>query len=168
MRKQNHYENAFQSWLIENKVQHIDIDQSKRALFHRNKIKSFDFLIYTQSEVLIVEVKGRKFKGDSLAGLKGLQNWVTTEDIQGLIAWENSFGQGYKGVFVFAYCLEKPFVDKDGLEIYEFDSRRYFFFLIDLASYQQNMKQRSPRWKTVNLSSENFRKYIKHMDCLLS
>ncbi len=44
--KVNEYERAFEGWLVENGVQYVMIDQARRRLLARNRIKSFDFLLY--------------------------------------------------------------------------------------------------------------------------
>jgi hypothetical protein len=98
------YEQAFENWLIDNHVQYVVVDQQKRRIFARSRIKSFDFLLYpASSQPVIAEVKGRKFKGKSLAGLTGLECWVTMEDIRGLIRWEDVFAEGFEALFIFAY-----------------------------------------------------------------
>ena len=81
----NHYERAFENWLIDNRIQYVAVDEHKRAAFGRSKIKSFDFLLYpANQQIIIAEVKGRLFKGTSFAKLTGFECWVTTEDIDGL------------------------------------------------------------------------------------
>jgi hypothetical protein len=81
----NQYERAFANWLIDNHIQYIAVDGRKRAAFVRCKIKSFDFLLYPRSgQIVIAEVKGRKFKGTSFAKLAGLECWVTLEDVNDL------------------------------------------------------------------------------------
>ena len=63
----NHYEKAFESWLIENRLRYISIDQSKRAAFSGAGLKSFDFLVWPGDSLpLLVEVKGRKCSAISL------------------------------------------------------------------------------------------------------
>jgi hypothetical protein len=149
----NHYERAFQSWLIDNRIQHIAIDEHKRAAFGRSKIKSFDFLLYPRNQkVIIAEVKGRKFRGKSFAGLAGFECWVTTEDVNGLTRWQQVFGQGHTAVFVFTYAIENIDVDFDGRQVYDFDADRYVFFAVRLDDYCSFMKVRSPKWQTVTLS----------------
>ena len=39
----DHYEKAFENWLLDNKIKYTAIDQSKRAAFNKIKLKSFDF-----------------------------------------------------------------------------------------------------------------------------
>ncbi|MHC4603435.1 MAG: HYExAFE family protein, partial [Planctomycetota bacterium] len=100
----NHYERAFENWLIDNHIQYIGIDEHKRTAFGRLKIKSFDFLLYPgNQQIIIAEVKGRAFKGASFAKLTGFECWVTTEDVDGLTRWREVFGPGHQAIFVFAY-----------------------------------------------------------------
>jgi len=79
----NLYEQAFECFLTENKIPFIWVDQSKRPEFFESSVKNFDFLLHPDSQSpILVELKGRTFKGDSLAGLKGLDGWATFEDVQ--------------------------------------------------------------------------------------
>ncbi len=161
----NHYERAFENWLIDNHIQYIAIDEHKRAAFGRCKIKSFDFLLYPRNQqVIIAEVKGRLFKGTSFAKLTGFECWITTEDIDGLTKWQDVFsagsltaGQGHIAVFVFAYKIENIDVDFDGREVFYFNVDRYVFFAVTLDDYREFMKRRSPKWKTVTLPADKFR-----------
>ncbi len=164
----NHYEQAFENWLIDNRVQYVAVDERKKAAFGRSKVKSFDFLLYpSRHQTLIAELKGRLFKGKSLAGLTGMQCWVTADDIDGLLQWQKVFGSDYGAVFVFAYRMEKVDVDFDGREAYDFDGRPYVFFAVALDDYRRFMKLRSPKWKTVTLSAAKFREYAVQMQQLL-
>lgn len=166
----SHYERAFENWLIDNRIRYVAVDQRKRAVFARSKIKSFDFLLYPSgpgTDVIIAEVKGRKFKGTSLAKLSGLENWVTMDDVRGLIRWEQVFGPGSAGAFVFAYRIEKIDVEFDGLEIYDFAQTQYAFFCIRLDYYRSFMTVRSPKWQTVTLPAAKFRAHAVPLDAVL-
>jgi hypothetical protein len=166
----NHFETAFENWLIENRVQYVQVDQRKRAFFARTKIKSFDFLLYPSrldTDTLIAEVKGRTFEGKSLAKLSGLQCWVTMEDVRGLLSWEEVFGKDHTGVFVFAYELANVDIDNDGRDVFEFDGKRYLFLCVRLSDYQRLMKTRSPRWQTVMLGAADFRRCATNLRTLL-
>jgi len=154
----NHYERAFENWLIDNSIQYVAVDEHKRAAFGRSKIKSFDFLLYPRGvQIIIAEVKGRAFKGTNFAGLTGLECWVTAEDIDGLTRWQEVFGPGHTVVFVFAYKVENIDVDFDGRDIYDFAQNRYMFFYVKLDDYRKFMKRRSPKWQTVTLPADKFR-----------
>jgi hypothetical protein len=164
----NHYERAFQNWLIDNRIQYISIDEHKRAAFARCKVKSFDFLVYpANGQVIITEVKGRKFKGASLAKLAGFECWVTAEDVDGLVKWQKVFGTGHQAVFVFVYKIENIDVDFDGRDVFDFDTDRYIFFTIKLNDYRSFMKRRSPKWQTVTLPADKFRQCAVQISELL-
>ena len=174
--RSNQYEKAFASWLIDNRVEFVPVDQQRRAVFARSRIKSFDFLVYPKTPdagggsnsssrdifnaaPTIVEVKGKLFKGSSLKNLTGLQNWVTTADIRGLTAWEDSFdgAQPFRAIFVFVYRLEYPYAEKGSYHTYEYDGERFFFLAVSLDDYKKNMTVRSPSWQTVSLGAADFR-----------
>lgn len=157
--KTNHYEQAFASWLSDNKLRFIAIDQHKRATFAKAKIKSFDFIISLpkQQTTMLAEVKGRIFKGTSLEKRANLQCWVTMEDIKGLHKWRDVFGKDYSASIIFVYQIQNPDVDNDGNEIYEFAGRRYFFFLVSLEDYTRHMTLRSTKWQTVSMPANKFK-----------
>ena len=168
----NHYERAFENWLIDNRIQYIAVDEHKRSAFGRLKIKSFDFLLYPNNQqnapqVIIAELKGRLFKGTSFEKLAGLECWVTAEDIDGLSKWQKVFGPGHKAVFVFAYKTANIDVDFDGRDVYDFDTDRYIFFAVKLDDYREFMKRRSPKWQTVTLPADKFRRCAVQMQNLL-
>ncbi len=164
----NHYESAFENFLKDNQVQYIMVDEHKRAAFGRAKIKSFDFLLYPPNQsIIIAEVKGRAFKGTSFAKMTGFECWVTMDDVNGLVNWQKVFGWNHTPVFVFAYCIRNIEVDFDGREIFDFDSNRYIFFALKLTDYKTHMKLRSPKWKTITLPADKFRKHAVQMQELL-
>ena len=157
----NHYERAFESWLTDNRIQYIVVDEHKKAVFARHKIKSFDFLLYPPSgRTIIAEVKGRKFKGTSFAKLTGLECWVTGEDVDGLTKWQEVFGPGHHAVFVFVYDVENIDVDFDGRPAYDFGASSYVLFCVKLDDYRSFMKRRSPKWQTVTLPADKFRQCV--------
>jgi len=165
----NEYERAFEGWLVENGVQYVVIDQARRSLLSRNRIKSFDFLLYpsgggrgrSRPAVIVAEVKGRLFKGSSVGGLCGLQCWVGMDDIRGLLTWQDRFdapGEKAMAMIIFAYRFELPSVETDGREVYDFGDHRYMFRAVGVDDYSMHMKVRSPRWQTVTLSADDFRR----------
>jgi hypothetical protein len=164
----NHYERAFENWLVDNNIKHIIIDERKRAALGRAKLKSFDFLLYPPNgQIIIAEVKGRAFKGTSFAKLAGFECWVTAEDIDSLANWQQVFGAGHTAVFVFAYKIENIDVDFDGREVFDYDAERYIFFAVKLDDYRSFMKRRSPKWQTVTLPADKFRRCATQIRQLL-
>ena len=164
----NHYERAFGNWLIDNRVQYIAVDEQKRAALGRSNIKSFDYLLYPcRAQIIVAEVKGRLFKGSSFAKLAGFDCWVTADDVVGLSRWQEVFGPSHTAAFIFAYRIKNIDVDFDGRNVYDFSSSRYIFFCVKLEDYCRYMKVRSPKWKTVTLPADKFRKYAVQMQNLL-
>jgi len=154
----NHYELAFENWLRDNHTKFTRIDESKRAKLGKVSIKSFDYFVYAgKGNTIIADVKGRKFKGSSFEKLSSLQCWVTEADITDIEFWQKIFGDGHHSVFVFAYDVENVDVDFDGRDVYDYDGKRYLFFCVGIDKYKKNMKVRSPKWKTVTLSADDFR-----------
>jgi len=171
VRLKNHYEQAFNSWLVDNAVNYVYVDQHRRQSFSSNRVKTFDYLIYParsalsgqlSGPIVIAELKGKIFRSSTLAGFRSMECWVSLEDIRGMLKWRQVIAASTcsgvaSAVFVFAYKLECIDIENDGCEIYDFDGSRYVFFCVDLSDYADNMKLRSRRWQTVNLSAENFR-----------
>ena len=156
----NHYERAFGNWLIDNKIQFIEVDEHKRAAFGGFKIKSFDYMLYPPNQKpIIAEVKGRKFAGSSVKGFSGFQNWVSLDDIAGLSEWQRVLGSDYMAAFVFVYRFSGVNLSLDEFDVYEYNGEPYCFFCVRLGDYCREMTVRSPRWKTVFLPVESFKKY---------
>jgi hypothetical protein len=159
----NDYESAFESFMRENRIKYTPVDQTKRTAFSKGKIKTFDFFIYKSSDTcLLVEVKGRKFRGTSLL-TSTLDCWVTADDVKGLSNWQNVFDTvnphvTFKAVFAFAFKVEKIDIETDGKDLYQFDGQRYIFYIISLNDYKSNMRLRSTKWQTLTLASNCFRK----------
>jgi hypothetical protein len=157
----NRYERAFEVWLQEMHIPCHVMDQTRRREFYHDKIKSFDFAICpVGGKLTLIDIKGRLFRGQTLAGLRGLQCWVTRDDIRGMEEWCDVVAakQPADAVFVFAYRLTQMDVETDGLPVFEFEGARYVFLMVRLGDYRQAMKQRSPRWQTVYLAAADFRR----------
>lgn len=164
----NHYERAFENWLLDNRIRYVRADEHRRTPFGRSDIKSFDFLVEAPSGLTtIAEVKGRTFKGASLAKMAGFECWVTLEDVDGLGKWQQILGGGHQAVFVFAYRIENIDVDFDGMGTLDFDNSTYLFFCVRLEDYRKFMKRRSPKWRTVTLPAEKFRESAVHISKFL-
>ena len=155
----NHYERAFENWLIDNSIRYLPVDDHKRAVFSRSKIKSFDFILYGPGgRIMIAEVKGRKFRGTSLEKMTGFECWVTAEDVDGLVKWQEILGPAYQAVFIFVYLIKNIDVDFNGVDVFDFNADRYVFFTVKLEDYRSFMKCRSPKWQTVTLPADKFRR----------
>lgn len=164
----NHYEQAFENWLIDNQIRYTSIDEHKQPAFINGKIKSFDFLVYPRDKpIIIAEVKGRKFTGTTLEKMTGFECWVTTDDVDGLVKWQKILGSNYQAVFIFVYLIKNIDVDFNGVDVFDFNSDRYIFFTVKLEDYRSFMKRRSPKWQTVTLPADKFRRCAVQISDLL-
>ena len=158
----NLYEQAFRCYLTENKLPFIWIDQSKRPEFQKGAVKNFDFLVNPESDSpILIELKGRTFKGTSLAGLKGLDGWATFEDVQSLSHWLEQFRNetpAATAFFVFAFRFDNIDIETDGWCLYDYSGRRLLFVAVPLDKYANAMKIRSPKWQTVTLPAKDFQR----------
>jgi len=159
-RRSVHYEAAFESYLQGKGWPYMVVDEAKRSVFAGMDIKSFDFVVYSDSKSnLLVDVKGRKFlnnsNGNSKSGRKW-ENWVLQEDVESMLEWERIFGVDFVAVFVFAYWLQCPPRQAPFKEIHFFKNRFYAFTAISVAEYADWIRPRSQRWKTVSIPTAAF------------
>lgn len=158
----NAYEAAFEAWLSERRIAYRPIRQGRRC-HSESPLKRFDYLLgLDRAQAILAEVKGRTFGGFSLAGRRGLDGWTTSLDLQALEQWQKMFARHYspcRAVFVFVFHLKQADVDSDGLEVFWQDGRKYVFFAVETDSYRRCCKRRSPKWGTMTLSAEDFRRW---------
>ena len=170
--RRHHYEAAFEDFLRSSRIPYVAVDEAKKALLpesasprlevHRadvdraSSVKSFDFVIYGESQNLLLEVKGRRVSPRTLAARSRLENWVTQDDVDSLATWGALFGQGFEPAFVFVYWCEEQPPDALFQEIFESRGRWYALRCVLLSDYRANMKVRSPRWRTVDIASSRF------------
>ncbi|MHC4995811.1 MAG: HYExAFE family protein [Planctomycetota bacterium] len=150
-----HYDQAFEYYLRSKQIPYVSVDEAKKAIHGPKKLKSFDFVVYSQNGAnLLVDVKGRKHSGRTP---NQLDNWVTEDDIVDLLQWEQVFGDGFKSTLVFLYwCATQP---PDALfqEIFAFKDRWYSVLAIDIHRYRKHMKTRSAKWQTVCMPADVYR-----------
>ncbi len=159
-----HYEAAFEGYLREKKIPYVAVDEAKKALFANTKLKSFDFVVYSQNGPnLLVDVKGRQAKASSTR--RGYETWATERDIEDLIQWQGVFGEGFKAVLAFIYWIEAPMIPEPGM--FEFRERWYLLMGIDLMEYRDHMRRRSPKWQTVCLSVDGFKQLARPLESWL-
>jgi hypothetical protein len=164
----NHYERAFENWLIDRRIEYVRADEHKRPGPGPKSVKNFDFLLYPRADrKLIVEVKGRTFRGATLTGLRGLECWVTADDIASLQMWRQALGPGHEAVLVFAYRVANVDVDFDGHGVFACGGDNYLFFCIRLDDYCRHMVRRSPKWRTMTLPAGRFRQCAMDLSAVL-
>lgn len=165
----NHYERAFEDWLIDHHIPYVHSEEHHRPGTSGGSVKNFDFLLRLESgRRIIVEVKGRTFAGMTLAGLSGLECWVTRDDVASLRMWRRALGTDHEAVFVFAYRVIQADVDFDGHEALTVGPDRYVFFCLRLEDYARCMKNRSRKWRTATLTAADFRRHARPLGVFLS
>jgi hypothetical protein len=156
-----HYETAFEDYLQGRQVPYVAVDDAKRAAFRDAKLKSFDFIVYSENDTnWLVDVKGRRWATRKGQRKPTWENWVTRADIDGLAQWEGVFGSGFRALFVFAYWLRVDTSPPPEV-VHEFRDERYVFVGVPLEEYQLHARVRSPKWGTVNMPTAEFARYAR-------
>jgi hypothetical protein len=164
MKRDNHYETAFEWYLRERGAAVVPIVESRRSYLDDSEIKSPDFIVVGPDAArLVVDVKGRQFPSLSAGKLrKTWQNWSTAGDIDGLTRWSGRFGAGFQGILAFVYHVLPSVVLPDGTpDLFTFRERLYLVRGVDVQDYRESMKARSPRWSTVDLPTAAFRRLVR-------
>lgn len=173
MLRRHHYEQAFEEYLRSRRIPYVAVDEARKALLparpgprmagstpDAEPLKSFDFVLYSPHGNLLAEIKGRRV-GPGRA--RRLESWVTQDDVDALKAWEGLFGPGFSAAFVFVYwCEEQPPVPLFE-EVFEHRGRWYAVRVVSVAEYAGAMRPRSPRWRTVHLSTADFDRMSRHL-----
>ncbi|UCE62138.1 MAG: HYExAFE family protein [Phycisphaerales bacterium] len=165
MRRHIHYEAAFEDYIRLRAWPYISVNEQKKVIFDGARIKSFDFIVYRPGKTAwLVDIKGRKFPYDGKQGRRYWENWVTQEDLDGLREWEGVFGEGFEPVFVFVYWLTAAVNDILAPDAHVFRDRSYAFAWVSANDYAAHARRRSPKWDTVSVPSQEFRRLIRHID----
>lgn len=164
MDRSNHYEAAFEAYLQWHRLCYVAVDETRRAMLGDLRVKSLDFIVCTPAGArLLVDVKGRRFPaGSGKRRRRVWECWSTRDDLVGLEQWAELFGEGYRGVLVFAYHLAADVtLAEDTDDLWTWRGRRYLLRAIAADAYQQHMRVRSPRWGTVGLPGAAFRELVR-------
>lgn len=206
--RRHHYEAAFEDYLRARQIPYVAVDEARKALLPPGAVptvrvavdaprgaadgsstpefgepialKCFDFVVYSESGNLLIDVKGRKVAHRARRGVtravpdaedppafggvgaivsaprSGLESWVTEDDIQSLTHWRRLFGEGFDAAFVFVYwCEDQP---PDGLfqEVFEHRGRWYAVRVVKMDAYTAAMTRRSAKWRTVHVPARLF------------
>jgi hypothetical protein len=165
--RENHYESAFEAFLRARRVAYVAVDEARRSLLAGDgSLKSLDFLVSTPGGgAWLVDVKGRRFP--SGAQRRYWKNWSTRDDLKSLAHWEELFGEGFQALFVFAYRVmgRKAPVPPDLL--FRWRETWYGFVGIPLRQYAAHAQRISPRWDTVAMPVEAFRRLAAPVQAFL-
>lgn len=166
--RENHYESAFEEFLRARRVPYVAVDESRRALWGpRDSLKSLDFLVSTPGGgAWLVDVKGRRFPSGTQKHY--WKNWSTQDDLRSLARWERLFGERFRGLFVFAYQVLGDRSPLPAEQLFAHRGERYGFVGVRLREYASLARQISPRWDTVAVAAEQFRRLAEPLDGLLA
>ncbi|MEX0885538.1 MAG: HYExAFE family protein [Phycisphaeraceae bacterium] len=152
-----HYDAAFEHYLRANAIPYVAVDEAKRAVHGATvprKLKSFDFVVYSSTGPnLLIDVKGRKHTARTG---RGMQNWVTDEDVRCLETWRGIFGDGFEAAFAFLFWCDAQPPDALFHEVFTFGDRWYAVLGVTLSAYREHMRRRSAKWNTVSIPAKAF------------
>ena len=158
----NHYEAAFEAFIRSIRVPCVAVDEAKRSIVgDEGAVKSPDFLLYPRLGMnLVVEVKGKR--GKDHRGRRPWENWVTTDDLDGLARWQEMFGPGFRSILAFVYAEPPPlFPLPPGDGGFDFRGRSYRFWAVGLDDYIANLRSRGPAWRAVAMARREFRRRVR-------
>lgn len=154
--RNNHYEAAFEAYLRQEQIAYVAVNEQRRAIDNAGSLKSVDFIVSTNTDRWLIDVKGRRFP----SGIKQKQywrNWSTQEDLDSLLRWQQHFGQGFHAGFVFAYELTADRSPVRPEEVFVFRDVSYAFVGVHIDDYCKAARPLSPKWQTVSVPIAEFR-----------
>jgi hypothetical protein len=164
MDRSNHYEAAFEAYLIWHGLAYVAVDETRRSGIGDERLKNLDFIVHGESGArLLVDVKGRRFPGGPPDRPRRVwECWCERDDVAGLERWEALFGPGYQGLLVFTYGLARSVeLPEDTPDLWTWRGRRYLFRAVPVDEYRQHMRTRSPKWQTVDLPGAVYRRLVR-------
>ncbi|MBI2804054.1 MAG: HYExAFE family protein [Planctomycetes bacterium] len=158
MDRSNPYEAAFETFLREQGLCYVAVDEARRAVLGDVPVKNLDFIILGPTGAkLLVDVKGRQFPGGPASRPRYVwESWATQEDVNGLTHWQGLFGNDYLPLFVFMYRVLPIVSLDDSPDIWRHQGETYLFRGVRLDEYRKHMRVRSPKWGTVGLPKGKF------------
>jgi hypothetical protein len=154
--RSNHYDAAFEAYLIATGRPYVAVDESRRAHLESVSLKSMDFIVDGGEHRLLLDVKGRRFTVGQESGNRW-ESWADADDVTSLLRWEEVFGSPFRAAFVFAYWITDPETVPQHPLRFEYRGKLYAFYAVWVRDYARMMRQRSPRWQTVVLPSRDYR-----------
>lgn len=155
--RSNHYDAAFEAYLIATGRPYVAVDETRRAHLASVSLKSMDFIVDGIESRLLLDVKGRRFSVGSDQSHRW-ESWADLDDVESLLRWEEVFGPRYRAAFLFAYLLTDAESEKSHPVRYEYAGKTYAFYGVWVREYAKRMRQRSPKWHTVVLPSRDYQR----------
>ncbi len=156
-KRSNHYELAFESYLREQRVAYVAVNEQRRSLVAQGSLKNLDFIVSPSNNVsLLIDIKGRRFPSGNRQK-QYWRNWSTWDDLQSMARWQEKMGSGSCSLFVFAYELVGTRSPVEPSQVYEFRDRWYAFLAVRIADYIHFCRPLSTAWQTVTMPTRLFR-----------
>ena len=168
VKRDNHYEAAFEAYLRTIEVPYVAVDELRRSLTADGQsIKNLDFIVTSPAGVSwLIDVKGRRFPSGE--GQRHYwKNWSTNDDLKSLARWEALFGPSFAGLFVFAYNIVGDRAPLAEDRLFEYREALYGFVGVPLAAYVSTARPISPAWETVAVPTAQFRRLARPVDDFL-
>ncbi|MEM6655575.1 MAG: HYExAFE family protein [Planctomycetota bacterium] len=167
MKRCNHYETAFESYLRQERLAYVAVNEQRRSLTGAGSLKSVDFIVSPSPRPWagsgararwLIDVKGRAFPSGRARGRRQYwRNWVTSDDIRSLTEWSRRFGDGFEAAFVFAYWLRADRSPTPPEQVLYHQGRPYAFVAVRAADYADAAKPLSKKWGTASVPVGRFR-----------
>jgi len=166
---QSHYENAVVAYLQEHNIPFVATNEGRKVVYNNIKIKNFD-MILPGKEMLMVDIKGRKFGYESVP--KNLwENWILKDDIESLKIWSSVSSSNQRAYLLYAFCLPDLGTDIPNAFIgntFVFNDKVYAFFVISIEDYINNSKPRSLKQPTCCVSRKLFATLVRPLSQMLA
>lgn len=168
MKRDNHYEAAFEAYLRARRWPYIAVDEARRSVVEGGSLKSLDFIVSTPGDFSwLIDVKGRRFpSGDEQK--QYWRNWSTRDDLRALAAWQRHFGPAFRPILLFAYHLVADRSPMPRDQLFTFRGAEYAFIAIRLDDYVPHARPLSDRWDTVAMPTALFRQSARPFDDLIA
>ncbi len=167
MKRDNHYETAFEEFLRARRMSYVAVDETRRSTMSEGTLKSLDFIVSSPGETSwLVDVKGRRFpSGEQKQYWK---NWSTRDDLASLAHWEQLFGARFRSLLVFAYYVVGQRAPLPAEQLFQHRGRTYGFVGVQLADYAYHARAISAKWDTLAMPAASFRALAKPLADLLA
>lgn len=168
MKRDNHYEAAFEAYLRSRRLAYIAVDEARRSLVGDGSLKSLDFIVSPAGQgSWLIDVKGRRFpSGDEQK--QYWRNWSTRDDLRSLATWQQHFGAAFCPLLVFAYHLVADRSPLPREQLFEFRGAEYAFVAVRLVDYVPHARPLSDAWDTVAMPTALFRQVARPLDEVLA
>jgi len=167
-RKSEHYERAFEDFLRRRQLPYIVVNQLRRPVVARRRIKNFDFIVRARSgQHYMIDIKGRQFpqKRGQQAAL--WENWITAKDVEGLALWQGYFGYGFTGLIAVTYCVKDRQYLRLFRDLHRFKGRTYGLVAMLFDDYRAHCRMRSPRWGAYYIPGKTFSQLARPVSTFL-